>query len=96
MQAVNITSCMECEKCIGILVDEMHAKEDLVFDKHKINLLGFLNLGDTNNQLLQFEKSVSAEEQQEHELAKTMLGSRAILKPLFSLCTICIIHHCQG
>ena len=55
------------------MVDEMHVKKDLVFDKHKINLLGFLNLKDTKNQLLQFEKSVSAEEQQEHKLAKTML-----------------------
>lgn len=73
MQAVNITSCLEHEKYVGILVDEMHIKEDLVFDKHEINLLGFVNLGDTNNQLLQFEKSISGEMQQEHELAKTML-----------------------
>ena len=73
MQAVNIITCMEREKYVGILVDEMHVKEDLVFDKHRIKLLGFLNLGDTNNQLLHFEKSISAEEQQEQELAKTML-----------------------
>ena len=33
MQAVNITSCMEHEKCVGFLVDEMHLKEDIVFDK---------------------------------------------------------------
>ena len=96
MQAVNITSCMEREKCVGILVDEMHVKEALVFDRHKINHLGLRNLGDTKNQLLQFEKSVSAEEQQEHELAKTMLVLmvRGLFSSLcFHSCTICIIHH---
>ena len=51
----------------------MHVKEDLVYDKHEVKLLAFINLGDTNNQLLQFETSMSGKEQQDHELAKTML-----------------------
>ena len=70
---MKITSCFEHEKYVGILVDEMHVKEDLVYDKHEVKLLGFINLGDTNNQLLQFETLMSGKEQQDHELAKTML-----------------------
>ena len=73
MQAVKITSCFEHEKYVGILVDEMHVKEDLVYDKLEVKLLGFINLGDTNNQLLQFETLMSGKEQQDHELVKTML-----------------------
>ena len=40
------------EKCVGILIDEMHIKEDLVYDKHTGALIGFISLGDVNDQLL--------------------------------------------
>ena len=34
MESVRITKCEEREKYVAILMDEMHIKEDLVFDKH--------------------------------------------------------------
>ena len=34
MQATNPTTCKEWEKHVAILMDEMHIKEDLVYDKH--------------------------------------------------------------
>ena len=40
------------QKCVGILIDEMHIKEDLVYDKHTGALIGFISLGDVNDQLL--------------------------------------------
>ena len=40
-------------------MDEVHIKEDLVYDKHEGTLIGFVNLGDTNNHLLQFEAACS-------------------------------------
>ena len=42
-------------------MDEMHIKHDLVYDKHDGSLIGFVDLGSTNNQLLEFEKALAAE-----------------------------------
>ena len=53
-------------------MDEVHIKEDLVYDKHKGTLLGFVNLGDTNSCLLQFEAVLSSGTLPQ-PLAKTML-----------------------
>ena len=34
MRVANITSCPDHQKYVMILMDEMHIKEDLVYDKH--------------------------------------------------------------
>jgi len=39
-----------------LVVDEMHIKHDLVYDKHSGALIGFVDLGNTNNQILEFER----------------------------------------
>ena len=55
-------------------MDEMYLREDLVYDKHSGALIGFANIGDTNQQLLIFEKLAQGEEEIENaSLAKTML-----------------------
>ncbi len=46
-----ITTCTEGQKCVVLLLDEMHIKEDLVYDKHSGALIGFTNLGDINDHL---------------------------------------------
>ena len=52
VQAAKIKSCAEREKCVVLLLDEMHIREDLVYDKHTGELIGFTNLGDIANHLL--------------------------------------------
>jgi hypothetical protein len=42
-----------------IFLDEMHIKEDLVYDKHTGKMIGFTDLGDINNHLLAYERSQS-------------------------------------
>ena len=44
----------------------------LVYDKHSGALIGFVDLGNTNNQILEFEKALSAEST-DRELASTVL-----------------------
>ena len=39
-----------------LILDEMHIKEDLVYDKHTGELVGFTNLGSINQHLQAFEK----------------------------------------
>ena len=45
-------------KYVILIMDEVHVKEELVYDKHEGRLIGFINLGDTNNQLLEFESAL--------------------------------------
>ena len=44
--AAKLDWCEEREKYVILLLDEMHIKESLVFDKHSGELIGFTNLGD--------------------------------------------------
>ena len=34
MEAANLQSCPDREKCVVIVMDEMHIREELVYDKH--------------------------------------------------------------
>lgn len=60
----------------------MKIKENLVYEKHGGRLVGFFNLGEINNQPLQFEQSLNDEEEDHPALAKTMICF--MVKGLFS------------
>lgn len=63
----------ELNKYVVIVMDEVHIKNDLVYDKQQGCLIGFTNLGDTNNSLLKFESVLSGDAQYQQPLAKSML-----------------------
>ena len=94
IQALKVESCPEREKYIIILIDEMHIREDLVLDKHTGALIGYTHLGDINDHLMQFEKSLSHSfTPATPKLAKTMmvLMVRGLFKKLqFEAC----LHGC--
>ena len=72
--AANLESCSGWQKLVFLLLDEMHVREDLVYDKHSGSVIGFVNLGDTNNHLLRFERSLENNEDMDGGvLAKSML-----------------------
>ncbi len=56
-----------------LLLDEMHIRQDLMYDKHSGEMIGFCSLGEVNDQLLAFERSLSDNEPSSPELAKTMM-----------------------
>ena len=58
---------------IILLLDEMHIREDLVFDKHTGAMIGYANLGEINDHLLRFEQSLSGSAPDAPVLAKTMM-----------------------
>ena len=62
----------DLNKYVILIIDEVHIKEDLVYDKHEGCLIGFVNLGTINNQLLEFEAALSTDKEY-RSLAKTML-----------------------
>jgi len=59
---------------VGILIDEMHIREDLVYFKHTGQLCGFANMGDIDEQLLTYEKVLNNPyDTSPRPLAKTMM-----------------------
>jgi len=71
MEAADISSLSEHQKCVAIIMDEMHIREGLVYDKHSGSLIGFTDLGNVNNLLMEFERSLESGVHTEN-LSKTM------------------------
>jgi hypothetical protein len=77
-EMAKLDSCPEREKYIILLMDEMHIRDDIVFDKHTGNqymkcvicdiiyyigaICGFVNLGDIQTHLAAFEHSLDQSE----------------------------------
>ena len=60
MEVVKANTLEEFQKCIALVLDKMHVKEDLVFSKHSGSLIGFVNLGNINDLLLRYESSLES------------------------------------
>jgi len=68
---------------VGILIDEMHIREDLEYFKHTGQLCGFANMGDIDKQLLKYEKVLNNPyDTTPRPLAKTMMTFK--VKGLFT------------
>lgn len=61
------------EERYKIVLDEVHNKDNLVYDKHKGALVGFVNLGEVNNHLMKFEVEASGEEEKLQQLTTSMV-----------------------
>ena len=66
ISATKVDRLQDFEKCVSLIMDEMYIKEDLIYNKHSGEIVGFANLGDTNAHLLQFEKTMEGERIIEH------------------------------
>lgn len=85
IQAAKLDTCHGWQKLVVLLLDEMHIKEDLVYDKHDGTMVGFVNLGDLDNHLLAFERAMSGETEDDGgALAKSMMVMmvRGLFTPL--------------
>lgn len=76
MDAAKILTCPEREKFVILLLDEVHIREDLVYDKHAHTIIGFANLGEVNNHLTIFEQSLQAGDEQ---VTKTAQPAKTIV-----------------
>ena len=67
-------------------MDEMYIKEDLVFDKHTGELIGFTDLGNINKHLHRFEQTIESSQSDflpVGDIAKSMLV--IMVRGLFNL-----------
>ena len=51
----------EYNRYVTLVMDEVHIREDLVYDKNEGTLIGFVNLGETNNHLVKYEASLDGD-----------------------------------
>jgi hypothetical protein len=81
IKAANLRECQDNLKYVAVIFDEVHIRADLGVCPnmnlikarvHMGELVGFCNLGDINNHLLEVERSTE-EEAKQPELAKSML-----------------------
>ena len=42
---------------VALLFDEVQIKDNLVYDKHSFRMIGFIDIGEVNNELLKFEQA---------------------------------------
>jgi hypothetical protein len=47
---MKLATCEDHEKLVVLLLDEMHVRENLVFEKHEGSLIGFANQGDVKRE----------------------------------------------
>ena len=61
------------KKHVVVLLDEMKLKKIFVCDKHEANVVGFVDVGDFNNQIIELEECSS--DFGPHESIATRVGS---------------------
>ena len=71
--AASMHTLEDWQKNVILLLDEMHIKENLVYDKHTGTLIGFTDLGEVNEHLLRFERSINNTSHDDKPLAKSMM-----------------------
>jgi biotin operon repressor len=75
MKEAQVDTIHDFQKYVCLVFDEVRVKEGLVYDKHSLQVIGFVNVGDINNQLLKFERAQTRDSQEAvpPPLAKHML-----------------------
>ena len=74
MNDAKLNELKDWEKIVGILVDEMYVREDLIYCKHSGHPSGFSNLGEINEHLLKYEKPMKDPcNVSKNNLAKTVM-----------------------
>ena len=80
---------------MAVCSDEVRIKYNLVYDKYGLQLIGYVDIGDINNELLKFERSCSDDSSETSgsplPVAKHVIvhGQRSLHRPKISLRPIC-------
>ena len=61
---MDVDSLESHQKFVGIVFDEMKIKEGIVYEKHSNEVVGFVNLGEVINQLMEFERACNNQSEQ--------------------------------
>ena len=73
MEQAKVNEVEDYKKCVGLLIDEVKIKDSLVFDKIHGKVIGWVNIGDFNNEIESLEKEATSETSLDSSLATHML-----------------------
>ena len=73
---------------VVLLLDEMHVRDDLVYDKHSGKIISFANLGEVNNHLSQYEESFQGDMAAGSQVAKTVTVQKVCYTTLYIIAYI--------
>ena len=98
MSSAKINGCPEHEKYVAVIFDEMHIRADLVYNKNTGELVGFCEVGDVNNNLLEVEKSLEENHQPVRTCQKhaRIYGEKSVRVIEIPLCTVFHQRHLGG
>lgn len=65
LQAAKLLNTPDYHGLSILLLDEMHVREELLYNKHSGKLVGFVNLGEINNHLSHFEELLESDDDDE-------------------------------
>ena len=71
MKEARISELNDVQRHVIISFDEMRIKEELVYNKHTSEVIGFIKLGDVNNQLSDLENACKSDKQHQHPAIAT-------------------------
>ena len=57
-KAANFESLKDCDKFVAVCFDEIKLKEGIVYNKHDCRIVGFVDIGDVNNTISEYERSM--------------------------------------
>ena len=73
MKEAKLETLKDFEKNVVLVFDEVKIKDSLVYDKHGVRIIGFVDVGNINNELLSFERSCQDSSPVQPQVAKHML-----------------------
>lgn len=74
VEEMKLAELPEWKKHVTVLIDEMKVKESLVYDKNEVSVIGFVNLGEINDELSRFEMGGCNPDIADHILAIMVRG----------------------
>ena len=73
MKEAKLETLKDFEKNVVLVFDKVKIKDSLVYDKHGVRIIGFVDVGDINYELLSFERSCQDSSSVLSQVAKHML-----------------------
>ena len=64
MKETQTDTIQDFQQYVYLVFNEVRVKEGLVYDKHSLQGIRFVNLGDINNQRLKFERAQTSDSQE--------------------------------
>ena len=91
LQEAQLDKLPAYKRYVVLLFDEMKVSENLVYDKHQAQVIGFVQLGKVDDELAQLEQGGDSYRLQSKcsQAYTYSYGTRSVYQPTFPICSFC-------